>query len=126
MSSNFVGRFCETPSVLTASDTDALQRRENFPQRDVEAERNRESDKPRVTVKRDEERRDASGIEHFHSDEKSKEVRQDGDEERDERNDAEAAGVAMFGIVLVKRVQVQMPPSKHEIIGDHDSTDRAE
>src|ERR1041384_4459866 len=106
MSSNFVGRFSETPSVLTASDPDAL--------------------KPRETVKRDEERRDASGIEHFHGDEKSREVRQDGDQERDQRDDAETAGVTMFGVVLVKRVQIQVSASKHEIIGDHDSTDRPE
>src|SRR5205085_800513 len=90
---HFVGRFCETPTVsisTAASNTDALQILKYPAQRDVEAERNPEANKPRVIVKRDEKRRDTSGLEQFHRHKKSRQVRQDRDQERDQRDNAEA------------------------------------
>src|SRR5207302_1958495 len=90
-----------------------------FAQREVKAERNPESDKPGVVVKRNEKCRDASGVDQFHGHKKTGKIRQDGGEQRDERDDTEAAGVTMLGVVAIKRVEIQMPSPDHEIIRDH-------
>src|SRR4051812_197826 len=95
----------ETPTLPENRTTRSVRAR-RFPQGDVKAEGNRESNKPGIAVKRDEKCRHAAGGNELHGHEKAWQVRKDRGEQCDERDDAEPVRVAIFVVVPVERVQV--------------------
>src|SRR4051812_47266658 len=92
-------------------------------QEQVQNEGDGEANKPCIIVKTNEERRDARGVDQLNRDKKSRQIREDGKNERSQGDQAETVAVSILSAFLVKRGQMQLLSPPDVVISNHDSTD---